>query len=77
MALWSLPSPGYKSAEEKISYPEFPEGAEVSDFLHHVLLKERMCEGILHCVPVLGLHHQKMGNLQAKAQPSITVGKLG
>lgn len=40
-----------------LGYPKFPEGAEVPDFLHHVLLEEGVDEGILYRVAILRLHH--------------------
>lgn len=43
---------------------EFPEGAEVSDLLHVVLLEEGVCQCLPRCVPPLWVHHQEPGDLQ-------------
>lgn len=42
---------------------EFPEGAEVPDLLHVVLLEEGVGQRLTGCVPLLWVHHQEPGDL--------------
>lgn len=57
---------GFRSPEWEVSpqYLELAPGAEVTHFLHHVLLEEGVRQGLFCRAAVLGAHHQEAGNLR-------------
>lgn len=57
---------GFRGPEWEVSpqYLELAPGAEVTHFLHHVLLEEGVRQGLFCRAAVLGAHHQEAGNLR-------------
>ena len=56
--------PGDPEWEVSPQYLELAPGAEVTHFLHHVLLEEGVRQGLFCRAAALGAHHQEAGNLR-------------